>query len=369
MSTPEGYALNAACHGANCQSSPHFVGRMERLPKWLNLVPMVVQWICLSIRFGSWTLPSAANPAVTAGGLVGEGKAEYFRLMGSVALARTATFAFLRNVKSADSLSNAERAMKAAGLDYPVILKPDIGWCGFGVRIVRDPRELASYLDAYPENEDIVLQRFIPYEGEAGIYYVRWPGETRGRITGILLRTFPRVVGNGYSSVAELMGQHPRARRLGRDGRSEPCCDPSRIPAAGEQVRLSITGSTRVGGMYEDASALMTQDLEDAVDAVAVDMDRVHVARFDVRYETLGLMMKGQFQIMEVNGAGSEAVHAWDPRYSLAESYRIVFDKQRTIFAVGAAMRRLGNKPLGGIAMMKLYLRQARLIRHYPRSN
>ena len=229
---------------------------------------------------------------------------------------------------------------------------------------------MKSYLRAYPADEDIVLQRFVSYEGEAGIYYVRAPGEARGRVTGILLRFFPRVVGDGRSSIAELMACNPRASRLGQDGRSEPCCDTYRIPSAGEIVRLSVTGSTRVGGMYQDATALVTPELEKAINDIAMDMKDLHVARFDVRYESIGAMRAGHsFKIIEVNGAGSEAVHAWDPRYSLAQAYGIVFAKQRMLFAIGAAMRRRGHRPLSGWAMAKLYLRQAGLIRRYPPSN
>jgi len=346
------------------------VGRLERLPKWLNLIPMIVQWIWLSIKHGSWTLPGAANPQITAGGLAGERKSEYFRLMGQVASAHTADYAVFRNAHSTSTLQDAEQSMLDTGLCYPLILKPDIGWCGFGVRIVRNRDELKSYLEAFPHDEDIVFQRFVIYEGEAGIYYVRWPGEPRGHITGVLLRFFPRVVGDGHRTIAELMARSPRARRLGRDRRSESCCDTSRVPALGEIVRLSVTGSTRVGGMYQDASTLVTPELEAAVDAIAMDMPQVHVARFDVRYRDIGAMRAGHsFKIIEVNGAGSEAVHAWDPRYSLLQAYKIVFEKQRTIFSIGAAMRDRGHSPPAPRTVAGLYFRQERLIRSYPPSN
>jgi hypothetical protein len=99
-------------------------------------------------------------------------------------------------------------------------------------------------------------------------------------------------------------------------------------------------------------------------------MKDLHVARFDVRYESIGAMRAGHsFNIIEVNGAGSEAVHAWDPRYTLSEAYRIVFEKQRMLFAIGAAMRKRGHRPISGWAMAKLFLRQGRLIRRYPPSN
>jgi hypothetical protein len=89
-----------------------------------------------------------------------------------------------------------------------------------------------------------------------------------------------------------------------------------------------------------------------------------------VRYKSLGEMRAGTaFEIIEVNGAGSEAVHAWDPRYTPAQAYSIVFEKQRTVFAIGAAMRGRGHRPCGVMALAGLFLHQARLIRLYPPSN
>lgn len=372
MSSSDEISLATALQfpGDAMPQSSSIIGRLERLPKWLNLIPMIGQWLWLSIRYGSWTLPAAANPQITAGGLAGEGKSEYFHIMGRTASAHTADFTVLRNTCSPSIVRDAEQSMAEAGLNYPLILKPDIGWCGFGVRIVRDREELTDYLATFPRNENVILQRFVSYEGEAGIYYVRRPSDAHGRITGVLLRFFPRVTGDGRSTIAELMARNPRACRLGRDKRSEPCCDTARIPALGEIVRLSVTGSTRVGGMYQDASELITPELEDAINVIAMDMKDLHVARFDVRYESIGAMRAGHsFTIIEVNGAGSEAVHAWDPRYTLLEAYKIVFEKQRMLFSIGAAMRKLGHKPPNGWAMVILYLRQGRLIRNYPLSN
>ena len=59
-------------------------GALEKMPKWLICVPLVLQWIGLAIRYRSATLPSAANPCLTSGGMVGEGKLEYFDGMGPV---------------------------------------------------------------------------------------------------------------------------------------------------------------------------------------------------------------------------------------------------------------------------------------------
>jgi hypothetical protein len=345
------------------------VGRLERLPKWLNLVPMVAQWAWLSLRYRAITLPSCANPAIVTGGLVGEGKLEYFGIMGETASRWVAaTTSVVAN--GAASLASAHAAMKDAGLSYPVVVKPDLGWCGFGVRRVDSQDEMRSYLQAYPEGERVVIQEWRDDPGEAGIFYMRHPAQESGQIIGMLLRHYPRVVGDGCRTVAQLIEADPRARRLGRDGASEPCCDASQVPPAGRTVRIATVGSTRVGGLYEDGSASITPRLTAAIDAIARDMKDFHVGRFDVKYRDLAALAAGtDFTIIEVNGAGSEAVHAWDPALTLRQAYGIVFAKQRRLFAIGDEMRRRGHSPVGWLALARHHLRQQALIRRYPPSN
>ena len=73
--------------------------------------------------------------------------------------------------------------------------------------------------------------------------------------------------------------------------------------------------------------------------------------------------------LIEINGAGSEAIQYWDPKLSMFEAYAGVFEKQRQLFALAAEMRRRGHRPCGASALARAHLRQQRLIRHYPKSN
>ncbi|MEP7186146.1 MAG: hypothetical protein ABI767_09940 [Rhodanobacter sp.] len=342
---------------------------IERIPKWLNLVPMVMQWGWLGLRYGSLTLPSAANPNITAGGLVGDTKSEYFDGMGALAISRVASYVMVR-VEGPDVSDAALSAMHAAGLVFPVVAKPDLGWCGFGVRRLDDAAALDDYLARYPQGESLMLQRYLDEPGEAGIFYVRHPQQTQGWLLGILLRHFPQVTGDGISTVAELIARDPRLERAMSHPEEHECRhDPEAVPLVGETVRLSLIGSTRVGGRYEDGSELASDELIKAVDAIARDMPSFHVGRFDVRYRTLQDLREGRFTIMEVNGAGSEAVHAWDPKYSVWQVYRKVFAKQRLLFALGAFNRARGHRPISMLALARHHLRQQRLIRRYPPSN
>ena len=343
-------------------------GTLERLPKWLNLVPMVLQWCWLSLLYRSLTLPSAANPAITTGGLVGDTKSEYFDAMGPYASSRVAPWVLIRVDQHA--AATARTAMVDAGLDFPLVVKPDLGWCGYGVRRIDDEASLATYLAAYPPGESLMLQHYLDDPGEAGIYYLRQPGARRGRLLGVLLRHYPQVIGDGLNSVEALIRADTRAGRLLTDDRRhhfEGNLD--RVPKAGERVRLALIGSTRVGGHYEDGSAQASPRLLAAIERIARDMPQFHVGRFDVRYRSAADLRRGRFTIMEVNGAGSEAVYAWDPKYSIPEAYRLVFAKQRALFALGAANRARGHAPVSALALARHYLRQQRLIHRYPPSN
>jgi hypothetical protein len=359
----------ATALGVQSPVAPPRVGTMERIPRWIGLMPMVLNWCWLGLRYCSLTLPSAANPQITAGGLVGDTKSEYFAGMGAHARSKVAPYVMLR-AEGGDMLAAALSAMGEAGLTFPVVAKPDQGWCGYGVRRLDDTLGLADYLARYPAGESLMLQRYLDEQGEAGIFYVRHPGQSTGGLLGILLRHYPQVTGDGASTVAQLIEADVRLHRAVCNQREHECRhDPDEVPAAGDTVRLSLIGSTRIGGRYEDGSDSATAELTAAIEAVAHDMPQFHVGRFDVRYSTLQDLRSGRFTIMEVNGAGSEAVHAWDPKYSVWQVYRMVFAKQRLLFALGAANRARGHRPIGMLALARHHLRQQRLIRRYPPSN
>lgn len=342
---------------------------LERMPKWVICVPLTLQWLWLALRYGSLTLPSSANPQITSGGLVGEGKLEYFEGMGPVARAATASYCAV-STHGIQSGAALRQMMRAAVLFFPLIAKPDLGLCGYGVRLLANMGELQAYLKAFPANETVVLQAYLPQEGEAGIFYARDPITDQARIIGLALRYYPRVTGDGIRTVAELIALDPRAGRALTSRMHECRQDARRVPVAGEVVRIATIGSTRVGGLYRDGAACITPQLTAAVDAIARDMPEFYFGRFDVRFDSLAELSAGQgFKIMEINGAGSEAIQAWDPDTGLVAGFKTIFQKQSVLFATGDAMRRKGVRPMGVIRLIQLNQRQNRLIDRYPPSN
>lgn len=339
-------------------------GAIEQLPKWLLCVPLVIQWLWLAIRFRSLTLPSVVNPEIETGGLAGESK------LASLARIEADHAAWVAHAVGVGPGDDPIAARRKSGLDYPVIAKPDIGWCGYGVWLVKDDAQLAAYAQAFPSEATFLLQRYLPEPNEAGLMYVRRPGAERGRLTAVTFRHSPHVVGDGVKTVLALIAGDARTSGkadLYHAARGEVVlrC----VPAMGEYVPLTIVSSLRVGSRYEDATALVTAALEDRVEAIARSLGAFHFGRFDVRFESVEAVLEGRFSIIEVNGAGSEAIQFWDPKLSLREAFAGVFAKQRLLFELGASLRAAGARPIGPKALGQAWLRQQRLIARYPASN
>ena len=357
------------------------VAMAERIPPLLFYAPLAVNWIWLGLRHRSLTLPSAANPSIFTGGMWGETKSSYFFDVGTSERPWIADFVLMRRHAGAASLGadleHARSALEQAGLGFPLIAKPDIGWHGHGVRRIDSPAQLDAYIAQFPENASLMLQRYVPHAGEAAVLYARLPGEPRGRVLSLTFRYFPQVVGNGRSTLRELIRSDARAQwkqalHLGgdRSHRGVDACELDRIPARGEVVRIALIGNQRAGALYRDGRGHITAALEARFDAIACSMPEFHYGRFDLRFASVEDLMRGDnFSIVEINGIGGEAIDCWDPRLSVGEAYRRLADQQRLLFLIGERNRVRGFRPTGIVDFVASLVRQTRLIGRYPASD
>ena len=70
--------------------------------------------------------------------------------------------------KAASSLQDILTLIKQRNLKYPLIGKPDIGMKGMMVKKLENENELLSY--AQNSKVDFLIQEFIPYKNEVGIF-------------------------------------------------------------------------------------------------------------------------------------------------------------------------------------------------------
>ncbi len=350
------------------------VALAEKISPPLFYLPLVLQWLWLGLRHGCQTLPTVANPSMEAGGLLGESKFACLRLVGPRQAHWVARSACVTRIAGAAGLRETRRrilgAMEEMGLDWPVIAKPDIGWRGIGVQRVDDEGAIERYLAGFPVGHRLVVQEYVAMDGEAAAFYVRRPGEPNGRIFSLTFRYYPFVIGDGKSTLRELILANPRTRWKAAIHLRSHSLQLERVPSASECVRLATIGSNRVGGLYIDGRTWVTPAMTERFEAIVRSMPEFWFGRFDLRFETVDRLQAGEgFLIVEINGAGSEAVHIWDPNLRLFDVFGTLFRQQALMFAIAEGNRRRGFMPLSVRELVAFQQRQQRLLKRYPASN
>lgn len=252
--------------------------------------------------------------------------------------------------------------MSASQVDFPVILKPDIGERGWMVEKICDPDQLALYLKKIKVR--FLLQEYVDYPLELGIFYVRYPGEKKGFLTSIVRKGFLSIKGNGKMTVSELLKENPRAL-LQFDFESDfykPVLET--IPEKEEAVTIEAIGNHCRGTTFFDDHNEIDQDLEDAIDAIIQRVPEFHFGRIDLRTTTYEDLKAGKnFKIMELNGAGSEPGHIYQPGFPILKAYRDVIKHLNLLSKVSILNKEAGTPYYS----FKEGMRKIRDIRRYNR--
>lgn len=222
----------------------------------------------------------------------------------------------------------------AARHGFPFILKPDIGAVGKGVMKVQDDAGVDAALGLLRCN--YLLQDYVDLPNEYGVFYSRVHG--RSRITGVNQKHFPTITGNGLHTVGQLARAHYRYTAHWDLFLHD--LDESRVPARGEDVRLSFVGSHTMGCKFTNDTALVTPELEAAVFEICDAQPGYNFGRLDVRTRDEAALREGDFRVIEANGVASLPTHMFDPSGSLAGAYAIFFEHARLLAQAANEHRR-----------------------------
>jgi membrane protein DedA with SNARE-associated domain len=318
--------------------------RWEFWPPWLFYGPVVAHYLWLTVRYRSATLPSRANPGISAGGFVGESKIATLKDLRETSPEFTAE-AYLVEGDTLDQRTNFVGELQArARIEYPFILKPDVGQRGLGVKLIREPAQLHAYLKH--TDRPLIVQRYCPSPFEVGIFYYRLPSQSHGRIFAITEKIFPFVTGDGERTVEELIWADPRARLIAQKYLKRLAERRGQVLPAGEKLKLVEAGNHAQGCIFRDGWRLYSPALEQRIDAISRKLNGFFIGRYDIRYASEADLLQGQnFQIIELNGASSEATNIYDARNSLFTAYRTLFRQWALVFAIGHENRQRGVAP------------------------
>lgn len=281
----------------------------EYWPMWTIYLPLGPYYIFESIRSGGLGFFTRTNPSIPTGGMGLIDKEDMYNILPGGSFPTTTYF------NSETDFTSIQKWIAKNKIEFPVVVKPAKGCRGRGVEFVHSESDLQNFM--LKCNEKMVLQSLIPYSNEVGIFYVKMPNETKGRVTGIVEKKGIEITGDGIHSIKELVAESERYALHLIQLEKDSTLDLNEILPKGKTKELSSIGNHARGATFFDVTYRNSQRLEGVFDSISNQIEGFYYGRFDVKFESWELLKNGEsFSIVELNGANSEPTHIYDPNHS-----------------------------------------------------
>jgi len=305
--------------------------RTDLWPTGIRLLPLRAVLYLPAVLRGRVTAPSAANPGFgRLGGAVGDAKGDLLEPFA----ADPRTCPFVRLEAGSPGMTSA--LAFAARHGYPLALKPELGAGGAGLLRLADEPALRSALGEAPLSEAWLLQPWLPGQ-EYEVVWRRDPGASSGELVAVVEKCAVEVVGDGRRSLEALVWDDPFAVARADLYQRIHYRSLMRVPAAGEVVRLDVSGAWEHGARPRRRAHLETAALRAALDAYCRNYPGLHHARLDLRAGSETELAEGRFRVTEVEGAGSVSSLIRDRHAPLREVVAATWRQLSRQFAAGHA--------------------------------
>lgn len=302
----------------------------EYWPSYMFYVPLLPYAFYLALKARSFGFFSAVNPGIEGSGNGLESKYKTIQLLPKKYCPNTIY------VDIGENLEEIIPKMALNNIDFPLIIKPDVGFRGLLVTKIKDENELSAYLKKY-NYINLIIQEFVSYKYECGLFYHRIPGENKGKITSITLKKYPTIIGNGNSTLLALILNDERAKHytvylseLNKDILET-------IPKNMEEVVLNSIGNHSKGTQFINGNHLINSELEYFLDQLNRKIEGWFYGRIDIKYNNFEELLKGEnLKIIEVNGVISEPTHIYDATNgSYFKALKSIKNHWKIIYSIG----------------------------------
>ncbi|PIE49548.1 MAG: hypothetical protein CSA39_01975 [Flavobacteriales bacterium] len=279
----------------------------EHWPAYLYYFPLIPYYIFSALQLRNLTFYLAANPSIKYSGNGSESKYKTLQLIPKKHIPKT----ILAPKNSA--FSEIIKELEQAGITFPIIAKPDIGFRGLLVRKIHNKQKLQEFLKK--NNINLILQEYIDYPNECGIFFVKIPGEPTGKITSITLKKFISVTGNGTDNLKDLILNHQRACIYKKIFFKLHTDNLNKIIKKGQMIKLTDIGNHSKGTTFINGNHLIEDKLTRTFNAIAKEIPQWHYGRIDLKYHSWEALQDGKdFKIIELNGIIAEPTHIYDTK-------------------------------------------------------
>ncbi len=315
-------------------------GSWEYWPVYITNIPTVLYWLYYALRSRKLFFFSVVNPVIETGGVLGESKINILKRIPAVYLPKTV---YVR--KRDKDFSALLRRVREAEIDFPLIVKPDIGERGFLVEKIDNPAQLERYFTKV--KVDFLVQEFVDYPLEISVFYYRMPGRLQGTVSSICIKEMLSVQGDGTSTIAALMQNSPRASlQLERFQKSDPKLMQRIIPK-GKTELLEPIGNHCRGTKFLNGNHFIDEEIRAVFDTIGRQMEDIYYGRFDMKCESIDALRAGSgFKLLEINGDAGEPAHIYDPTYPIRKAYRDIWQHWGVIYEISKVQIAKGVQPM-----------------------
>jgi len=288
--------------------------------------PIFLYYPILALRTGSLFFFSASNPGILMGGMFGESKFEVLELIPKELKPKTIL------IKLHATLETITRAMAESGISYPAIFKPDLGERGWMVRKIHDDSEALEYLREI--KIEFLVQEFVGLPLEFGVFYIRYPSESQGKVTSIVEKEMLSITGDGVTTIQDLIQRHDRALLQWEILRKRFASRLGEVLAANQMLELNSIGNHSLGTKFLDGASLINDKLSHSFDRISLQVPGFFFGRYDLRAASYEDLENGKVLIVELNGCGAEPAHIYQPGYSIWKAFGVMIRHWQDIFRI-----------------------------------
>ena len=319
------------------------------MAKYIPIMP-VWGWYCLRARSLWFFTPS--NPTIAFGGFEGETKSEMYKQLPAN------TFPKSVFISPALSFKELKQLVVENNFTYPFAVKPDAGMMGFMFRRINNTDELLAYHQKMPVN--YIIQTFVNYPLEVSVFYYRFPNEQKGNITGFIKKEFLQVVGNGESTLRELISNYERVRFRQDEMLAKHADQLKNILPKGEIYILSYALNLSRGGRLVSLEHEKDEKLLKVFDDISHYTKHFYYGRYDIKCASIEDLKNGKnFSILEYNGCGAEPHHAYGNGNTLFQAYAIFLHHWKVLYKISSYNHTHGF-PRWSFAKGREYLKQGK---------
>lgn len=319
----------------------------EYWPMWAVYLPVSFYYVYLSIKARSFFFFTASNPSIETGGMFFESKWSIFKLLPKE------TYPTTLFIAENECFETILEKLKMANLKFPMVAKPDRGERGWAVKILHNVDDLKLYLSDV--NVDILLQAYIDYPIELSIFYHRFPGAKNGVISSVTAKKMLSIIGDGVSKIEQLIRKDDRAFLQLSILKSNNSIDFHKVFNKGEKSILVPYGNHVRGAMFQDFNTIIDARLTHVFDEISSETNGFYYGRFDLRCESIELLKRGKnFAILELNGAGAEPAHIYQPGFSYFKAQKVLAQHYKIMFDISRKNRQDGEKYMTFAEILKL---------------